>query len=569
MSTRRAPMTGSRRLYPFQEDGVRALIERPAVLLADDMGLGKTVQAATAMARLAAAGELNRALIVAPRGLLTQWRAALEEWAPGLSVIRVDGGADERAWRWRAAKNVFLTGYEVARNDAGVLRRRPWDLVVLDEAQRIKNPDAATSAALKRIPRLRAWALTGTPLENRVEDLASILEFVAPNRDGGAVQPLRPGSGLWGRQAEVQLRRRKEDVLGDLPPKTVVTVELRLGREQRRAYEALEGAARSRLRALGEDASVMNVLEAITRLKQVCNYCPDTGRSAKQDDLLERMDEIAAAGNRALVFSQWTNERFGAARIAVGLARFRPLVYSGALSAEERDGVVRRFSEDPERRALVLSLRAGGQGLNLQQASYVVHFDRWWNPAVEDQATDRSHRAGQRYPVTVYEYVCGGTIEERIQQILDDKRALFRSLVDGVSMDLSRTLSPTELFGLLGLSAPRRLRTVADDAEPLARTRAVLEATGWSVRQRPEDVRSSVALKAERVDELGRRVALWFALARAPDDERRLAELVAALPGDGESRGVLVVSGTPAEGLRDAAERAGVEVWAGARRGEG
>jgi SNF2 family DNA or RNA helicase len=552
-------MTGSRRLYPFQEEGVRALTSRPAVLLADDMGLGKTVQAASAMAELAQRGQLLRALVIAPRGLLTQWRRALEEWAPDLSVIRVEGSADERAWRWRAAKNVYLAGYESVRNDAGALRARPWDLVVLDEAQRIKNRDAATSAVLKRIPRLRSWALTGTPLENRADDLASILEFVAPNEEGRPIRSLSAGPSLAMRQAELQLRRRKEDVLTDLPPKTVVRVDLSLEADQRRSYQAIETEARTRLGALGERASVMNVLEAITRLKQVCNFCPDTGRSAKEDDLRERMTEIAAADHAALVFSQWTNDRFGVQRIANGIAAFRPLTYTGAMTADERDAAIRRFDEDPARRALVLSLRAGGQGLNLQRASYVVHFDRWWNPAVEDQATDRSHRTGQTSPVTVYEYVCNGTIEERIEALLEQKRALFRSLVDGISMDLSKTLTPSELFGLFGLRAPARLRRGAS-GDLRDRARILLEGTGWTVSI-SVDVDPAIALRAERADEVGRTASLCVAIARSPDDVEIAEALRAEVGTHAGDRGVLIVTETPSERLAATAERASIELW--------
>ena len=543
---------------------MRALIERPALLLADDMGLGKTVQAATAMARLADRRALNRALVVAPRGLLGQWRRALDVWAPGLSVIRVDGPHEERRWRWRAGKHVYLTSYETARNDVGALRARPWDLVVLDEAQRIKNPDAATSHALKRLPRLRSWALTGTPLENRAEELASLLEFVAPNPDGAPPAPVRVGPALRERQALVQLRRRKADVLADLPPKTVSRVDLALECEQRLAYDRIEAEVRDRVGALGERATVMNVLEAITRLKQACNYCPESGRSAKEGDLVERMAQIAASGQKALVFSQWTDERFGVARVAAGLRAFHPLVYTGAMDADEREGAVRRFNEDPSRAALVLSLRAGGQGLNLQRASYVVHFDRWWNPAVEDQATDRSHRSGQRYPVTVYEYVCGDTIEERIEQILDDKRALFRRLVDGVSLDLARALTPTEIFGLLGLRAPRRLaRGDAAGGTPVERARALLRQTGWTIRSRPEGVRSVVELKAARADELGRRTELWL-VGPAGDGTITTSTVEAlreALPRGGEATGVLIATDPPTEDVRDAADRLGIEVW--------
>ena len=206
------------------------------------------------------------------------------------------------------------------------------------------------------------------------------------------------------------------------------------------------------LSELGASVRLEHVFELITRLKQICNVDPTSGRSAKLDDLEQRLATLTAEGHRALVFSQFADARFGARAIGARLARFRPLVYTGELSPRQRDEVLDQFRTNPEHRLLVLSLRAGGQGLNLQEASYVFHLDRWWNPAVERQAEDRSHRLGQTKPVHVYSYICEETIEERIDAILRAKERLFADLVDEVSLDPRTALSGSELLGLFDLA---------------------------------------------------------------------------------------------------------------------
>lgn len=431
-----------------------ALAFATGLLLADDMGLGKTVQAATALERVLVPGSGRAALVVAPVGLLGQWRRALRDWAPKLTVATVHGAPGDRAWQWRRRAEVYLTGYETVRADLSAHPSNPlgrtWDVVVLDEAQRIKNRHTATAIACKQLRRRAAWALTGTPLENDIDDLASICEFTQPNTEAEPASRLFPGPRLRSRHVEVQLRRRKADVLAELPEKTTITVDLELGAHQRAAYDRAEREGIVALRALGRDVRIAHIFELITRLKQICNFCPVTGRSVKLDDLSDRLGRLSAQGHRALVFSQYTGAD-GVAGICAGTAPWRPLAYTGALDLAQRDEVIRRFRFDANHRLLVLSLRAGGQGLNLADASYVVHFDRWWNPATERQAEDRSHRMGQTLPVTVYVYRCLGTIEERIDDILTAKQALFDEVIDPVTLDPAR-LTKDDLWALFGLS---------------------------------------------------------------------------------------------------------------------
>ena len=341
-------------LFGYQRIGVATLLQRRCALLADEMGLGKTVQAIAALRCLLSLEPGGAALVVVPAGLVLHWRRELRAWAPELALSTVMGSAEERGWAWRRNAQVFLVGYEALRGDARLphVRQRIWTVVVLDEAQRIKNAAADISRTIKGLARERAWALTGTPLENRLDDLLSILEFVAPGR----YDPAHSMVGLRRLLAEVQLRRRRADVLHELPPKTVSTRLLALDPRQRRAYERAESEGLVRLRALGTDLRITHVLELILRLKQICNFCPETGRSAKLDDLTLRLAEAVRSGERALVFSQFAGPHFGARRLAQALAAFDPLLLTGELDAHCRASVVSRFQESDRHKVPVLSL---------------------------------------------------------------------------------------------------------------------------------------------------------------------------------------------------------------------
>lgn len=474
-------------LKGYQIEGVRTLISNERLLLADDMGLGKTIQAVAAMRVLILTGILQRALLIVPASLVPQWRSELANWAPELTVMPIKGPQRDRGWQWQAQVNVVIVGYETFRSDFGFVASQQlksnWDLVVIDEAQKIKNRRSEVSRKVKQLRRSRSWALTGTPLENTVDDLASILEFVDHTADGVSRQIVADDAMLQ-RHWQLQLRRTKSAVLTELPPKQVIKLPIDLCPRQMEVYRRAESEGIVKLRARGPALRITHVLELILRLKQICNFDPVSNESAKLLDIQERMQVLVDEGHRALVFSQFANN-FGVETVVDRLSAFNPLPFTGLLSAPDREAVIRNFKEHPEHKALVLSLRAGGVGLNLQEASYVFHLDRWWNPAVERQAEDRAHRIGQQFPVTVYQYVCTDTIEERIDQLIASKQALFDDLVDDVSLDISSVLTNREIFGLFGLEPPppqehaRRL-TPPSLAEGCS---AFLRAYGWRIAE--------------------------------------------------------------------------------------
>jgi SNF2 family DNA or RNA helicase len=445
-------------LMPFQKEGVRALVDSERILLADDMGLGKTLQVIAAVRILCWQQVIESILVVAPASLLDQWRRELEKWAPELQAIIIRGPAADRSWQWTAKVHLTLVSYETLRSDFGgntqaPVRRKIWDVVVADEAQRIKNRNY-TSDALKGLQRRRSWAVTGTPIENNEEELASILEFVDHEGLKGS-KHYKPGHELLDRHRQLQLRRKKGDVLDDLPPKQTTKTIIPLNAKQKESYDKAERDGIVYLKSLGAEVRIQHVLELITRLKQICNADPKTGDSSKLEDIKERLAQLVAQGHKALVFSQYTSETFGVVAAANYMKAFNPLTLTGDMAQSQRTSIIDRFKTTDKHKLLVLSLRAGGLGLNLQEASYVFHLDRWWNPAVEHQAEDRSHRYGQTTKVNVIKYSCMGTIEERIDAVLKRKQDLFDQLIDDVSLNLSTKLSSEEFFGLFGLEPPR------------------------------------------------------------------------------------------------------------------
>jgi superfamily II DNA or RNA helicase len=441
-------------LRPYQRRGVDWLVfHREAglgALLADDMGLGKTLQA------LCAAD--GRTLVVCPTSVLVAWSEQATRFRPGLRVSLYHGPG--RALDPTAA--LTLTTYALLRLDADALASVAWDTVVLDEAQAIKNPDSQVARAAHALRARFRIALTGTPVENRLTELWSQLQFLNPGllgprrafEDGLARRiaggDARAAAELRARLHPFVLRRMKSQVARELPPRTEVVLRCELGPEERAVYEAVRAATRAelveRLRAPG---GVLLALEALLRLRQAaCHPALVPGQalaaSAKLDLLLEELDCALAEGHRALVFSQWTRlldlvePRLREAGIA--FARLDG-------SMRDRAGVVGAFQREDGPPVLLVSLRAGGTGLDLTAADHVFLLDPWWNPAVEDQAADRAHRIGQTRPVLVHRLVARETVEERILELQARKRALADAALGG--LDPAGALSRDDLLALL------------------------------------------------------------------------------------------------------------------------
>jgi SNF2 family DNA or RNA helicase len=415
------------------------------------MGLGKTVQALAAAEIMARLYGVERVLIVCPTSLKHQWRSEIDRFTSrptrvieGLKPRRIGAFADP-------APFIKITNYDTVHADLDSIGGWGPDLVILDEAQRIKNRESKTAQAARCLRRSRSWALTGTPIENKPDDLVNLFAFIDPDR----IPPDAPADELPALTADCILRRVKEDVAKDMPPKVVQDVALDLTPAQRESYTLAETEGVIRLNGLGDTVTVQHVFELVMRLKQICNFDPLTGESAKLEQLAADIAEVAESGRKAIVFSQWVGPL---EKMAVALAPFGAMLYHGKVPQRERVPILDRFKTDPDKHVLLMSYGTGSVGLNLQFTNYVFLFDRWWNPAVEDQAINRAHRLGQTETVFVKRFVTQETIEGRIADVLERKRRLFDELISRNGPPAQLGLSEEEIFGLFDIkSRPRRL----------------------------------------------------------------------------------------------------------------
>jgi superfamily II DNA or RNA helicase len=456
-----APKSLVATLRPYQERGLHWLASMSSLglgaCLADDMGLGKTMQLlAFLLYRLEHAPRDERpALLIAPTSVLGNWEREVERFAPSLRMVRHYGAARARSMKAlpNAPGTLVLTSYGLLRRDAELLSKLDWAVVALDEAQNIKNAVSATARAARSLRADQRFALTGTPVENRLAELWSILEFANP----GLLGPLdkfrrefalpieRYGNDTAAARlrrivSPFILRRLKSDpsVIQDLPPKHEMKVVCTLTREQATLYKAVVDEELRQIEKAHGIQRKGRVLALLSFTKQICNhpaqYLGESGplakRSGKLARLTEMLEEAVLAGDKALVFTQF---REMGDKLVEHLAASLGVEISflhGGTPKRARDDLVRRFQEEPHGpRVFVLSVKAGGTGLNLTAANHVFHFDRWWNPAVEDQATDRAYRIGQRRAVQVHKLVCAGTVEEKVDRVLEHKRALASKVV--------------------------------------------------------------------------------------------------------------------------------------------
>jgi SNF2 family DNA or RNA helicase len=438
--------------------------------LADDMGLGKTVQLiALHLHRQSSPATAGPALVVCPTSLLGNWARELEKFAPDIPVRRYHGG--DRNLEDVASDEVVLVTYGVVRRDRAALAEISWSLVVADEAQHAKNPRSNTARELRALPGAARIALTGTPVENRLSELWALLDWTTPGLLGSLESFQRTVAvpveryhdpDATDRLARVVrpflLRRRKSDagVAPELPAKTETDQVVPLTVEQTTLYEAV---VRDSIAAIKESEGIARrgmVLKLLTGLKQICNHPaqylkqpgPLAGRSGKLAALDELLEVILAEGESVLVFTQYVAM---ARLLEAHLAKSGTptLFLHGGVTATKREAMVSQFQAGAAP-VFLLSLKAGGVGLNLTQATHVVHYDRWWNPAVEDQATDRAYRIGQDRPVQVHRLIAEGTLEDRIATLINAKRALAEAVV-GSGEGWLTELSDNELAELVRL----------------------------------------------------------------------------------------------------------------------
>jgi len=478
-------------LRPYQRRGTAWLHTRAALglggVLADDMGLGKTVQMLALIARRAQerqaagaggdGGTVRPTLIVCPTSVVANWAAEAARFTPHLHVLVHLGAARARDAELAAAcaaAHVVVTSYPLLLRDAEALAGVPWDGVILDEAQNVKNASAKQAQAARRLPAHYRFAMTGTPVENALTDLWSIFAFVQPGYLGSAelfrkriAGPIERGGdeaalGMLRRLiGPFVLRRTKREpgVADELPEKVETIERCHLTREQAALYEAV---ARELLQRVEESTGMQRkaaVLLALLRLKQVCNHPVHygatgalEGRSGKLERLEELLAEVAAEGQRALVFTQFAAwGRRLAEHLRVRLPGCPVWNLDGSTPAVDRTRLIAEFQEGDGAGVFILSLKAGGAGLNLTAARHVFHYDRWWNPAVERQATDRAYRIGQRHSVQVHALLSVGTLEERIDELLRRKEGLAEGVLGGGSEAWLTELGDNELREVLTL----------------------------------------------------------------------------------------------------------------------
>jgi non-specific serine/threonine protein kinase len=470
-------------LRPYQKAGLAWLwkLNRLGLggCLADDMGLGKTIQVLALFLLVKKLPRHGPSLLVVPASLVANWKAEAERFAPDLRFLVAHPSERPSAELARlgagdlAGIDVVLTTYGSLQRLEG-LAKTEWELVVLDEAQAIKNPGAKQTRAAKALVSRTRLALTGTPVENRLSDLWSIFDFVCPGLLGSAAEFGRlskriAASDSPGRYAPLRelvrpyiLRRLKTDktVISDLPEKTEVRAFCSLTKKQAALYqETVKSLARELETREGIERRGV-VLAYLLRLKQICNHpsqwlgdgAYDPGESGKLARLRELVEPIAARQEKVLVFTQFREMTAPLSRFLESVFGRSGLVLHGETRVKDRRSLVESFQDEQGPPFFVLSLKAGGTGLNLTAASHVIHFDRWWNPAVENQATDRAFRIGQKKGVLVHKFVCRGTVEEKVDALIESKRELASSVVEGGGGDVLLTELPNdELLRLVSL----------------------------------------------------------------------------------------------------------------------
>ncbi len=476
------PKGFSGELRPYQQEGFgwlyRVTEKGLGCCLADDMGLGKTVQVIALVGKLKEENNLqNPALIVCPTTLLGNWEKEIAKFLPSLRVGLYHGNKRRLDTR---GKDVILTTYALARKEVERFKRKTWGLMVIDEAQNIKNPSSQQTRAIKSIPANRKTALTGTPVENRLSELWSIFDFINKGYLGSKenfgksfsipIERYRDKSRieLFHKITSPFIMRRSktdENISKDLPEKLEKDEYCQLKPEQAAFYQQVIDNLMRQIEGSDEIERKGLVFKLMTSLKQICNHPlqytgdydkeePTPYDSGKAEKTIQLVENITAMGEKALIFTQYKQAGELIARMLKNELAIMPLFFHGGLNRKKREEILTKFKNgsDDDYEVMIISLKAGGTGLNLTEAAYVIHYDLWWNPAVENQATDRTHRIGQTNQVQVYRLITQGTFEEKINDMLVNKKELFDLVVSGSPKDMDITeLSNEELYQLVSL----------------------------------------------------------------------------------------------------------------------
>ncbi len=473
-----------RELRGYQQQGISWLVDHSSGLLADEMGTGKTVQAVNALRLLFRQGKIRSALIVCPPAVIGSVELSLEtgksegwsghfyHWASELKFAVMHGRTPEqRKLDWESLFHIYITTYDTLRGDIQnrvISDYNQFNCIILDEAHKIKNRETKTSKAIRRLKPQYRWALTGTPIQNSLDDVKSLFDFIRPGTFRGGVED----SPEAVKQAidPYMLRRLKQDVLQDLPDKVFQDNWLELDENQKQDYDQALQAGRQQIQTSLEVEQINQVRQHIFallhELKKICNFAKGKGKSPKTELLLEYIATIAANSQKVLVFSQYKPE--GTDKIAKVLEQkgFGYVLYTGSTSKQQKNQAINDFRSNPDIKVFLATIQSAGEGITLTEATYVIHFDHWWNPATKKQAEDRTHRIGQKNSVTVYNFWMEETIEQRIQKKLDEKSQLAEITVDDLAeKPVEDLLSTEEWLDIFDIKPT--VRTIEVEATPV------------------------------------------------------------------------------------------------------
>ena len=504
-------------LRGYQQQGISWLVDRPSALLADEMGTGKTVQAVNALRLLFRQGKIRSALIVCPPAVIGSidltvetgksegWSGHFYHWASELEVAVIHGGnRKQRKIAWESPFHIYITTYDTLREDIKnrtLPESKKFSCIVIDEAQKIKNSETKTSKAIRSLKAEYRWALTGTPIENKVDDVKSLFSFIHPSLFRGGVEysPETVKNSI----KPYMLRRLKQKVLPELPDKVRQEDWLELDRNQQADYKrVLEAGQRKIETSLGIEKTAQvqtHIFALLGELKQICNFATGKFKSPKTDRLLEHIEVISENNQKVLVFS-W-HKKEGTDKIAklFDCHKIQYVLYTGQLSKQQKKQAVSDFRSNPDITVFLATIQTAGYGITLTEATYVIHFDHPWNPAQIKNAEDRTHRIGQRYGVTIYSFWMKGTIEERIRKKLTEKLQLVKNTIDDLAVEvIENAISTEDWLDIFGVKTT--VRTIPVEAKsvdtPQPKTRKNQKSRSKTHSVKPPNSESSPSIKS-------------------------------------------------------------------------